>query len=83
VRLARGHNVGPARGGSGTGFPPGEHTTRGVGSAKTVEVVAVAEQAVTLVQEGVAQVVVVTPSVCMTVVQVCTQDGTEFPSVQV
>lgn len=63
MRLARGHIVGPATGGSGVEFPPGKHTTRGVGFAKTVEFVAVAEQAVTLVQEGVAQVVVVTPSV--------------------
>ena len=42
---------------------PGKQATRGVGAATTVEVVGVAEQAVTLKQDGVAQVVVVTPSV--------------------
>ena len=59
MRLANGHFVGPVTEGSEVELALGEQTTKEVESAKTVEVVAVAEHAVTLVQDGVAQVVVV------------------------
>ena len=47
LRLARGHDVGSTVGEIGISdvTPPMEHTTIGVGASKTVEVVAVAEQA--------------------------------------
>lgn len=63
MRLDKGHCVGFVIRGSEVDLFPGKQATRGVGAATTVEVVGVAEQAVTLKQDDVAQVVVVTPSV--------------------